>query len=121
MPLMAMHMLPPPEMMEKARAGANVEQRIDALIELRARGTISDAEVEQALDSIVSQMLLAVFPVNSPPRGAQLVDDSLTHAGGQPPRTVVASDPEEQRRQQRTATTNRLHPYFLAILRELEI
>lgn len=58
--LMVAHMMPSGSDMARARAGASLEQRIDALIELRKKGALTPEERDLALRGITNRIHLLV-------------------------------------------------------------
>lgn len=58
--LMVSHMMPSASDLARARVGASLEQRIDALIELRKRGALASEEREVALRGITSRIHMLV-------------------------------------------------------------
>lgn len=117
MRLMVMHRAPSPHEVAEARHGELVEERIDALIALRERNVVSDAEVEQAMQSIVSEMLLAIFATDDNVFGGPtLMDPGIQRS----PLAGTETDPVSEHIRKRKAEMKRLEPYLKAIVVELE-
>lgn len=117
MHLMVMHRLPSPHEVAAARHGELVEERIDALIALRKRNVVSDAEIEQVMQSIVSEMLLAVFATDESGHDGPLIRDPNIQQSQGAERDI---DPGILRIHELKAEAKRLEPYLKAIVIELE-